>query len=454
MDIENGAPSWLDLEIKADRLLKSRMIDGLIGGASAYILQSTFGNDSAHLIFRRISCVRQACIFAEKEATTLISKRFSEMNIQDVIEDFLAAATGLAIIITSSMLAGAGIGGGVGTLAGGIGAIPGATAGALIGAQVSSWVLALLGLSSIADFFIENLGPVVDGYVRGISIAWNGPREQINDLFDDRTYETMAARQGAWEIARSHEALVILLLSAIFEYLTRRRGEIKVLADAMQRSRRGTRIAQWMVQYEDALRRRTDLWNRSEKNPSSSETGTKLISSPEKNSTTLHNKRASMPLFEVDCFKSGKLPHSKIDEFKRQLKGQENGLNRLTVREYLENIVNPLKRDPDVARRARKELEMSLQRRFQSDFLHLDPLEAEIAAIKKAKETMKDLAALHNPDLVAGGKDVIDDFGDRQVNSTIGPQWRSRIDKLKSAAEQVPSAERERTFINVRLHKC
>jgi len=161
-----------------------------------------------------------------------------------------------------------------------------------------------------------------------------------------------------------------------------------------------------------------------------------------------------MPLFEVDCFKSGKLPHSKIDEFKRQLQGQENGLNRLTVREYLENIANPLKRDPDVARRARKELEMSLQRRFQSDFLHLDPLEAEIAAIKKAKETMKDLAALHNPDLVAGGKDVIDDFGDRQVNSTIGPQWRSRIDKLKSAVEQVPSAERERTFINVRLHKC
>jgi hypothetical protein len=67
---------------------------------------------------------------------------------------------------------------------------------------------------------------------------------------------------------------------------------------------------------------------------------------------------------------------------------------------------------------------------------------------------MSDLAGLHNPDLSAGGKDIIADFGDRQVNSSIGPQWRPKIANLKTAAEQVPKSIRESTFINVKLHRC
>jgi len=67
---------------------------------------------------------------------------------------------------------------------------------------------------------------------------------------------------------------------------------------------------------------------------------------------------------------------------------------------------------------------------------------------------MASLAALHNPDLIAGGKDVISDFGDRQVNSSIGPQWKTKIENLKNAAEAVPEASRGKTLINVNLHKC
>jgi hypothetical protein len=79
---------------------------------------------------------------------------------------------------------------------------------------------------------------------------------------------------------------------------------------------------------------------------------------------------------------------------------------------------------------------------------------AKVESIKRAKETMSNLAGLHNPDLRAGGKDVISDFGDRQVNSSIGPQWRPKIASLKGAAETVPTPLRRQTYLNVKLHKC
>jgi hypothetical protein len=162
-----------------------------------------------------------------------------------------------------------------------------------------------------------------------------------------------------------------------------------------------------------------------------------------------------MPLHDVECFKADKLPTSKIGEFERQLKGQETGLNRLTVDEYLENIANPVKRDKAASRKARDTLKRKLQARFQRELSkEMDPYDAETAAINKARKIMSTCAGLHNPDLTAGGKDIIAYFGDRRVNSSIGPQWRSRIKSIKSAAENVPISMRESTFINVVLHKC
>jgi hypothetical protein len=84
----------------------------------------------------------------------------------------------------------------------------------------------------------------------------------------------------------------------------------------------------------------------------------------------------------------------------------------------------------------------------------MDAISAEGMAIEKSQEIMSSLAGLHNPDLSAGGWDEIADFGERQVNSSIGPQWRTKILKLKEAAEKVPTPMRNSTFINVNLHKC
>ncbi|NWC95921.1 hypothetical protein HX855_26270 [Pseudomonas sp. IPO3778] len=104
---------------------------------------------------------------------------------------------------------------------------------------------------------------------------------------------------------------------------------------------------------------------------------------------------------------------------------------------------------------ARKKLQTHLQQRFQDEFSQtMSPKTAKIESLKKANETMANLAGLHNPDLSAGGRDVISDFGDRQVNSSIGPQWKNRIKNLKDAAESIPKMMRESTLLNVKLHKC
>ena len=67
---------------------------------------------------------------------------------------------------------------------------------------------------------------------------------------------------------------------------------------------------------------------------------------------------------------------------------------------------------------------------------------------------MKALAALHNPDMIAGGQDVIRDFGDRSVNSRIGPQWRSRVGVLDRAAAEVPVTQRAHVKMNAKLERC
>jgi len=73
-----------------------------------------------------------------------------------------------------------------------------------------------------------------------------------------------------------------------------------------------------------------------------------------------------------------------------------------------------------------------------------------------AAQKMKTLAALHNPDLYSGGKDVIGDFGDRRVNSSIGAQWKNkdRIGKLDEAAARNPEADRAKVKMNAKLERC
>jgi hypothetical protein len=64
---------------------------------------------------------------------------------------------------------------------------------------------------------------------------------------------------------------------------------------------------------------------------------------------------------------------------------------------------------------------------------------------------MERLAALHEPDLVAGGRDWITRLGSRYINSSIGAQWRTNVSQIETAVSVIPIADKPRFRINVSL---
>lgn len=172
-----------------------------------------------------------------------------------------------------------------------------------------------------------------------------------------------------------------------------------------------------------------------------------------------------MPRKKLPCFNTHQLPPSKFPEMDRQLKGQEAGLNDMSVEEYIKarEAFDPKNRSKKVAEAAKKRFRAETYAETY-DVLRADGYsieDAEKAAKEHVASTMETMNALHNPDLIAGGKDVIADFGDGEVNQTIGRQWNrdksgvpTRIEILDVAAAKIPEGERSTTKINSGLERC
>lgn len=127
-------------------------------------------------------------------------------------------------------------------------------------------------------------------------------------------------------------------------------------------------------------------------------------------------------------------------EFKKQLQDQQDAINKMKTRDWLQNREDFVKRDKkDYAKRAKEARDnyrqQEIAKRIEDNIVNkkMSPQAAEEAA----KESMKGQAALHNPDGIAGGKvDQITGMGDGRVNSSIGSQWdkgraKSIEDQLK-----------------------
>ncbi|EPM57073.1 hypothetical protein A264_20833, partial [Pseudomonas syringae pv. actinidiae ICMP 19071] len=166
--------------------------------------------------------------------------------------------TQMAMIIAGSALAGGLTGAGAGLLLGGVSAVPMGAMGAALGVQASMFILSMLGLKRVAESFEEGLPRILDYYQRGIKTAWEGPRGEsgLNPFMGD---DPLAQNSAVQSIAQGHVEVVILLLGAIAHYLTRGRGDARILAQDMQVSAKGARLGQWMLKHEDALKRRPDL---------------------------------------------------------------------------------------------------------------------------------------------------------------------------------------------------
>ena len=448
MFLSHLVPSWHEIE--------SRITDemGYQGGGHF----RTHLNEqvaSLALNLRRARAIQSAFNMAEWQAAHMLRQRFADLEIATIVDELLITVRQMAMIVVGSTLTGGAIGAGIGAFGAGAGAIPFAGAGAAMGLRVSGWILSVLGLSSIAEFFIDGLPRIGEYYLDGIRTAWNGTRgdEGLSPFSQD---DPDAISGAAHSIALGHVEVVVLLLGAIVSHLTRGRGNAGVLAQEMAASPKGMRLGQWMLKHEEGLKKRPDLQMPERRKGALDDNHPGQQNRPTgKDKEPPNGKTRSMPLHTVECFKADKLPASKIGEFERQLKGQQDGLNRLSVEEFLENITSPVKRDPAIARTARRELQDRLQKRIQRELLtEMSPLEAMKISAIKARETMASLAALHNPDLSAGGNDVISDFGDRRVNSSIGAQWRTKIVNLKKAAESTPKSSGAPIYMNINLHKC
>ncbi|MFW3166748.1 DUF6861 domain-containing protein [Pseudomonas syringae pv. syringae] len=453
MQLSSIVPSWLDIERRISRSM------GYQPGTS---FQRRLNNEpvsTLQLNLRRVGNIRSAFNRAELEAARRLGRRFLDIDIASIINDLIDVVTQMAMIVAGSTLAGGAIGAGVGSFFFGAGAVPMGMAGAAIGLELSTWILGILGLASIAEFFVDGLPRLVDHYVRGITVAWEGTRGEpgLNPFGGD---DPQVVDRAAYHIAQGHEEVVILLLGAIVAYLTRGRGNASVLANEMQASKKGAKLGQWMLQHEDALTRHPDLQHAG---PRKSALDKQEPPPPLQNrrADEPEPKRASgMPEHKVPCFNVSDKHLDRIPEFDRQLAGQEKGLNDLTVEEYLRGrkafTDGVVVRDQKLARDARERFSSQIEAEFRDSLMadNIGAEQAKILAKEMANSKMSTLAALHNPDLFAGGKNVISDFGDRGINSSIGPQWKSRIAELDAAAKNVSEADRGIVKINAKLKRC
>nr|WP_230826251.1 polymorphic toxin type 15 domain-containing protein [Vibrio vulnificus] len=185
-----------------------------------------------------------------------------------------------------------------------------------------------------------------------------------------------------------------------------------------------------------------------------------------------------MKPFKVPCFKpSDTLCKKNKDNIKsfeqnyaRQLKHQENGLNDLTIGEYLENRerYRNIKRkgtgsaQTDFRDKFSSEIEISLENSYLDK---MGPISAKKLAKTRAKEIMANLAALHDPDMIAGGADKVSRMGRKNVNSSIGPQWdkapagsvkdaKTRVQLIDEQVEKAYKNLGADAKLNIQLERC
>ncbi len=168
----------------------------------------------------------------------------------------------------------------------------------------------------------------------------------------------------------------------------------------------------------------------------------------------------TMPKASTPCFSAKNLGAAKSKEFSRQLNRQEDALNKLTVKQYMDArayfSANKRTGTGAAQKAAREDYSKKLIQQLLKKYRKqgLSQAEAVKAAKDEATTTMKSLAALHEPDMIAGGKDIVTEMGDKSVNSSIGSQWRSRVGSLDEAAKSIPLEERASTTMNVNLPQC
>jgi hypothetical protein len=146
-----------------------------------------------------------------------------------------------------------------------------------------------------------------------------------------------------------------------------------------------------------------------------------------------------IPLVPID-FTCNTAKYNK-SEYQAQLDGQEAGLNRIPVDKWAERRESYRDKGRPSEAAAAQEAARELKRKELLKTMKPADVEKEMAK----------LAALHEPDLVAGGHYTIAKLGDRFINSSIGSQWRTKVKLLDDAIKPIPASERPNKRMNAKL---
>ncbi|WP_255377407.1 polymorphic toxin type 15 domain-containing protein [Listeria sp. ILCC797] len=148
-------------------------------------------------------------------------------------------------------------------------------------------------------------------------------------------------------------------------------------------------------------------------------------------------------------------PKHDAAEFARQLENQQKGMNELTVQEYLDNRTHYIAEGRAIEGNAAQQAarEKALSNKIEELFGQGMSWES---AEKEATSWMDSQAALHNPDQIAGGNaSIIGGMGDKGINSSLGAQWKYRIDtvdeQIREMAKNMTPEQLKNTYLNVKL---
>ncbi|AID27485.1 polymorphic toxin type 15 domain-containing protein [Salmonella bongori] len=157
-----------------------------------------------------------------------------------------------------------------------------------------------------------------------------------------------------------------------------------------------------------------------------------------------------------------------LQEYARQLRGQQDAINSMTAAEYksARDAFKAHGRDAgsgDAQRVARARVENDIKKNIASNIKRENPSlsreEVDAEASRKAADAVNKLAALHEPDMVAGGaggRANLTNLGARGINSSIGASWNQdgRLTALDDASKQLINAGDGSGKMNIKLELC
>ena len=151
-----------------------------------------------------------------------------------------------------------------------------------------------------------------------------------------------------------------------------------------------------------------------------------------------------------------------VTEYNRQLSRQQQALNNMSAAEYKAardaykkngRAPDSAKEQADYRRQYQSDMEKDLEKEYSKT---MSDKEAKAAAKAGAEDAMKNLAALHEPDMFAGGyfdcKPTC--MGDASVNSSIGAQWKKIIADMDKYADDAIKAGTGNAKLNLQLDVC